>query len=103
MKICQIDPTQMPREQRMNCIIVMQKFQTFVSQAIRNLQGHKQEFQELQRMRNEMNKNYCKLVTQLEYLQIIISIFLSHAKPAPAAKTTLTPQAAWPFPTGGKP
>ena len=60
MQICPIDPVMMPREQRMNCVIVLQKFQTFVCQAISNLQGHKTEFQALQRERTGMNKNYCK-------------------------------------------
>ena len=44
----------------MNCVIVMQKFQTFLSQAIQNLQGHKAEFQSLEKKRAEVNKNYCK-------------------------------------------
>ena len=61
MQIVPIDPTRMPREQRINCVVVLQKFQTFVGQAIRNLQGHKSEFESLKAQREKVNKNYRKL------------------------------------------
>ena len=60
MRIVPIDPIKMPREQRINCVVVLQKFQTFVGQAIRNLQGHKSEFENLKQQRERVNKNYCK-------------------------------------------
>ena len=70
MAVVPIDPVSMPREQRMNCVIVLQKFTTFVSQAIRNLNGHKQEFQVLQKQRQDVNKSYRKC-------QISVPIHLS--------------------------
>jgi len=55
---------------------VLQKFQTFVAQAIRNLQGHKTEFENLRLQRDRVNKNYQTLFSKLtEYEKSAIDFY----------------------------